>query len=72
MKKLMARIILLAICSIIIGYFLSQLCGSVPVVYWSVSKNECIKIIVFDRNKKEWVEKDCSTIPKQYEKIWVE
>ena len=72
MKTLIARVILLAICSIIIGYFLSKLIGSIPMVYWSISKDECIKIVVFDRNKKEWVEKDCTNIPKKYEKIWVE
>lgn len=72
MKTFMARVILLIVCSIIIGYFLSKLVGSIPIVYWSTSKDECIKIIVFDANKKEWAEKDCSNIPKKYERIWVE
>jgi len=71
MKTLFIRLILLVICSIIIGYFLSRIAGSIPVVYWSVSKNECVKVVVFDLNKKDWVEKDCSTIPKKYEKVWV-
>ena len=72
MKTFMARVILLIVCSIIIGYFLSKLVGSIPIVYWSTSKDECVKIIVFDKNKKEWVEKDCTDIPKKYERIWVE
>ena len=72
MKILTIRLILLVICSIMVGYFLSKLAGSIPIVYWSVSKNECVKVVVFDRNKKEWVEKDCSTIPKKYERMWVE
>jgi len=72
MKSLIIRLILLVVCSIIIGYFLSKLVGSIPVVYWSTSKNECIKILVFDANKKEWIEKDCNNIPKRYERIWVE
>jgi len=39
MKTLFIRLILLVVCSIIIGYFLSKIAGSIPVVYWSVSMN---------------------------------
>lgn len=72
MKSLIIKVILLVVCSIIIGYFLSKIVGSIPMVYWSVSKDKCVKIVVFDINKKEWIEKNCSDMPKKYEKVWVE
>jgi len=72
MKLFIFRIILFILCSIVIGYFLSKIIGYSPIVYWSVSKDECIKVVVFDRNKKDWIEKDCTDIPKKYERIWVE
>ena len=72
MKILVARIILLIICSIIVGYFLSNLVGSIPIIYWSVSKDECVKIVVYDTNRKDWVETSCNNMPNKYEKIYVE
>lgn len=71
MKLFILRVVLFILCSIVIGYFLSKIVGSVPIVYWSTSKDECVKIVVFDTDKKEWVETNCNNIPKKYEKIYV-
>lgn len=37
----------------------------VPVVYWSTSKNECVRIEI----KGEVF--DCSDMPEKYERVWV-
>ena len=38
---------------------------STPVVYWSISSNECVKIIHDD------IEIDCNELPEKYTRIWV-
>ena len=58
MKIFIIRIISFVLCTIVIGYFLSKLAGSVPIVYWSVSKDECVKVVVSDWN-------DCFGINKR-------
>ena len=38
---------------------------SLPVVYWSYSTDECVKVIY------DGYETDCSELPEKYERIWV-
>lgn len=41
-------------------------CFLTPVVYWSTSKDKCVKVMYHD------IELDCSELPKKYNRIWVE
>ena len=38
---------------------------STPVVYWSTSSNECVKVMV------DGVETNCDEMPEKYERVWV-
>ena len=38
---------------------------STPVVYWSTSSNECVKVIY------DGIETGCNELPEKYERIWV-
>lgn len=38
---------------------------TLPIVYWSTSKNECVKVIIKGQDC------DCSKLPEKYERIWV-
>lgn len=68
-KELLITITKLAIvCGVflVLGYFLIK---PIPIVFWSVSKNECVKIIKIENGKEVFY--DCSIIPKKYKRIWV-
>jgi hypothetical protein len=39
--------------------------ADVPVVFWSHSKDECVKIII------KGSECDCSVVPEKYTRVWV-
>lgn len=39
---------------------------SIPDVYWSTSKNECVKVV-----SDGGIESGCSDLPEKYHRIWV-
>ena len=49
----------------ILACFLFLEAANTPVVYWSTSKNECVKIEVRGEDC------GCSELPDKYERIWV-
>lgn len=56
----------LAIFIICLVMTLPFLVKPLPIVYYSHTKQECVKILI------EGIEYDCSEIPARYERIWVE
>ena len=54
-------VILILIAFAFMFYWASQL----PVVYWSTSRDACVKVIVGDKIRS------CDTLPTKYERIWV-
>lgn len=39
---------------------------SVPVVHWSTATGDCVRVI------HDGIELDCSNMPDEYERVWVE
>lgn len=62
MRNILAFIVLASFWSLIVIFTNTSI--SLPIVYWSVSKDECVEVIG-DENY------DCSNLPKKYERIWV-
>jgi len=57
----------LLLAAIIIFFFLwaVRIYFDIPIVLWSASKNQCVKIMY------DGEEIDCSELPERYERIWV-
>jgi len=63
MKELFIIIALFAVYSMILFHGHKE---PFPTVYWSTSKDQCVKIIKND------IECGCENIPAKYRKVWVE
>jgi len=61
--KLLVYTILIIVFIAILAWF--NKCADIPIVYWSNSKNECVKVII------KGIDCDCKQLPDKYERIWV-
>lgn len=70
-KGVQAYFIVLAILTlgaVIWGIFMIK---PLPLVYWSTSKDECVKVQIYNPQTENWDACDCEDIPEKYERIWV-